>query len=104
MSFPPQYIRDESTADGAGPGPGQGMSQGMGLPPVQEDVQMMDPVPGEAVAMLRQTRRSVEFVGVVLVTLGLLVTLPAITFAVLKWDTDNALARKLVMAALAGFV
>ena len=34
MSFPTQYIKDESAA--AGPGPGQGM----GLPPIQEDVQM----------------------------------------------------------------
>jgi hypothetical protein len=94
MSFPTQYIKTEPTAGGASPG----------LPPVQEEVQVMDPVPGEAVDMLRQTRRSVGFVGLVMVAIGLLVTVPAATFAVLKWDTDNILARKLGMAALAGFV
>jgi hypothetical protein len=94
MSFPTQYIKTEPTDPAAGPG----------LPPVQEDVQVMDPVPGEAVDMLRQTRRSVGFVGLVMVAIGLLVTLPAATFAVLKWDTDNILARKLGMAALAGLV
>src|SRR5438105_144988 len=94
MSFPTQYIKTEPTAGGASPG----------LPPVQEDVQVMDPVPGEAVDMLRQTRRSVGFVGLVMVAIGLVVTLPAATFAVLKWDTDNVLARKLGMAALAGVV
>ena len=102
MSFPTQYIKDESTA--AGPGPGQIPGQGMGLPPVQEDVQDLDPVPGEAVAMLRQTRGAVGFVGLVLLTLGLLVTVPAATFAVLKWDADNTLARKLGMVAGGGFV
>ena len=38
MSFPP-YIPTEPAAAGAGPG----------LPPTQDDVQFMDPVPGEAV-------------------------------------------------------
>src|SRR3954454_410717 len=94
MSFPTQYIKTEPTAGGAGPG----------LPPVQEDVQIGDPVPGEAVDMLRQTRRSVGFVGLVMVAIGLLVTVPTATFAVLKWDVDNMLARKLGMAALGGFV
>ena len=104
MSFPPQYIPSEPTAASTGPGPisGPGPVQPMGLPPVQEDVQIMDPIPGDAVVMLRQTRRSVGFVGLVLVTLGLLVTLPAVTFAWLKWNTDPLLARKLVMAALGG--
>ena len=54
--------------------------------------------------MLRQTRGAVAFVGLVLLTLGLLVTVPAATFAVLKWDADNTLARKLAMVALGGFV
>jgi len=100
MSFPTQYIRDESAA--AGPSPGR--IPGLGPPPVEEDVQMMDPVPGEAVDMLRQTRGSAAFVGLVGVTLGLLATVPAATFAVLKWDADNTLARKLALAALGGFV
>ena len=100
MSFPTQYIQTGPTA----PGAALGTLPNSGLPPVQEDVQMMDPVPGAAVDMLRQTRLSVGFVGGVLVTLGLLVTVPAATFAVLKWDGDNLLARKLAMAALGGFV
>ena len=103
MSFPPQYIRDESTADGAIPGPVSDPARGPTPPPAQEDVEMMDPVPGDAVVMLRQTRRSVGFVGLVMETLGLVVTLPAITFAVLKWETDPTLARKLVMTAVGGF-
>jgi hypothetical protein len=101
MSFPTQYIRDESaTAVAAGPGTGPSPVP----PPVEEDVQMLDPVPGEAVDMLRQTRGSVGIVGLVFVTLGLLVTVPAATFAVLKWDADNTLARKLAMVAGGGLV
>ena len=100
MSFPTQYIKTEPTADGATLAPGETP----GLPPVQESVEMMDPVPGAAVDMLRQTRRSVGFVGWVLVIIGLLVTAPAVTFAVLKWDSDNLLARKLAMVALGGLV
>ena len=98
MSFPTDYLNTEPPAAGAGP------PRGLGLRPVEEDVQVMDPVPGEAVNMLRQTRRSVGFVGGVAVIVGLLVTVPAATFAVLKWDVDNALARKLGMAALGGLV
>jgi hypothetical protein len=98
MSFPTQYIQSEPTDPGVTPAPGPGLA------PAHEDVQVMDPVPGEAVDMLRQTRRAVGFVGGVGVTIGLLFTVPAATFAVLKWDTDNLLARKLGMAALGGFV
>lgn len=98
MSFPTEYIKTEPTAAGAGPGLPSIQ------PSVQEEVQVMDPVPGEAVDMLRQTRRSVGFVGGVMVIIGLLVTAPAATFAVLKWDSDNILARKLGMAALVGLV
>jgi len=102
MSFPTQYIKDELAAAGSVPAPGQ--VPGLGPPPAEEDVQMMDPVPGEAVDMLRQTRGSAAFVGLVGVILGLLATVPAATFAVLKWDADNTLARKLALAALGGFV
>jgi hypothetical protein len=106
MSFPTQYIKDELAAAGgagASPSPSPGQIPGLGPPPVEDDVQMMDPVPGEAVDALRQTRRSVALIGAVSVTIGLLFTVPAATFAVLKWDADNALARQLALAALGGF-
>ena len=102
MSFPTQYIKDELAAAGSVPAPGQ--VPGLGPPPVEEEVQMMDPVPGEAVDALRQTRGSVALIGLVAVIVGLLFTVPAATFAVLKWDADNTLARKLALAALGGFV
>jgi hypothetical protein len=102
MSFPTQYIKDESTTAAAAPSPGQ--VPGLGPPPVEEEVQMMDPVPGEAVDALRQTRRSVALIGAFGVTVGLGFTVPAAALAVLKWDADNPLARQLALAALGGFV
>ena len=102
MSFPPRYIPSEPTDAGASPGANP--EAGLGLRPVEEDVEIREPLPGDAVDTLRETRRPVAFVGLVGVTIGLLVMVPAATFAVLKWKTDPMLARKLVMVAVGGFV